>query len=200
MTPAPNTRDALLKAAGELLVEEGYAGMTTAAVAKRAGVAEGTIYRHFASKEALAEVLFVQAWDHLCEATESQLPPRDMPRERLMAFVAVSLKVWNEQPVDSALCHQEHMYWMNTCGMHTLPPGPQRFVGLLEDSIRVAQSAGVARLELDPRLIANFLFHGVGHLMERFVKPSPNGEPPAYTPEAFIAQMQAFLSPCLLSE
>lgn len=198
MAPAPTTRETLLAAAGELLAEEGYPGMTTAAVARRAGVAEGTIYRHFASKEALAEAVFETAWRDYCAATEAALPPRDEPLARLMSFVTVALQVWQACPVQAALCHQEHMYWLETRGCHTLPPGPQAFVGMVEESLRLAQAAGQARPELDPVLVANFLFHGVGHLMERFLKPSADGQPPSYTPEAFVAQMNAFLAPCLL--
>lgn len=74
-TPAPRprrTRDAeatrqrLLRAALELFTSVGFHGATTPALATRAGVAEGTIYRHFAGKEALyAEVVRSTArWAH----------------------------------------------------------------------------------------------------------------------------------------
>lgn len=47
------TRQRLLRAALELYTAEGYPATTTARIANRAGVAEGTIYRHFRSKEEL---------------------------------------------------------------------------------------------------------------------------------------------------
>lgn len=53
-------RDALIDAAAELLAEFGYAGCSVAAVAGRADVATGTVYRYFESKaELVAEVFRV---------------------------------------------------------------------------------------------------------------------------------------------
>lgn len=51
-------RDALLDAARALLADEGYAGCTVAAVAARARIATGSVYRHFPSKSVLAVELF----------------------------------------------------------------------------------------------------------------------------------------------
>jgi TetR/AcrR family transcriptional repressor of multidrug resistance operon len=47
------TRERLLRAAIELYASTGFLQTTTPALASRAGIAEGTIYRHFTSKEHL---------------------------------------------------------------------------------------------------------------------------------------------------
>ncbi|MDN5789474.1 MAG: TetR/AcrR family transcriptional regulator [Micrococcales bacterium] len=47
------TRAALQDAALELFADLGYEGTTTARIARRAGVSEMTLFRHFASKESL---------------------------------------------------------------------------------------------------------------------------------------------------
>jgi AcrR family transcriptional regulator len=47
------TQAALIRATTELVAEAGYHGATTKAIADRAGVSEGTIYRHFPDKKAL---------------------------------------------------------------------------------------------------------------------------------------------------
>lgn len=43
----------ILAAAAELFAERGYAGAATSEIAKRAGVAEGTIFRHYKTKKDL---------------------------------------------------------------------------------------------------------------------------------------------------
>jgi len=55
------TRKRLVRAALDLFTSHGYHATTTPAIAARAGVAEGTIYRHFPSKEALLNEVFREA-------------------------------------------------------------------------------------------------------------------------------------------
>ncbi|MDH5805917.1 MAG: TetR/AcrR family transcriptional regulator [Gemmatimonadota bacterium] len=52
------TRERLVRAALELFTTQGYHASTTPQVARKAGVAEGTIYRHFASKEQLLNDIY----------------------------------------------------------------------------------------------------------------------------------------------
>ncbi len=62
------TRERLLRAALDLYTTAGFTGTTTPALAARAGVAEGTIYRHFASKEQLLNAAHRKAIDWGLEA------------------------------------------------------------------------------------------------------------------------------------
>ncbi len=51
------TRQAILRAAGEVLDERGYDGLSTTAVARRAGVSTATLYRQFPDKFAVLREL-----------------------------------------------------------------------------------------------------------------------------------------------
>jgi AcrR family transcriptional regulator len=63
---ATTTRDRLLAAAQGLMEEDGYGAASVVAIAERAGVASGTLYRHFASKEEL----FVEVFRFVCAREE----------------------------------------------------------------------------------------------------------------------------------
>lgn len=58
------TRQRLIRAALELFTTRGYHDTTTAQIAKKAGIAEGTIYKHFSSKQHLVNELYraAQRW------------------------------------------------------------------------------------------------------------------------------------------
>jgi TetR/AcrR family transcriptional regulator, repressor of fatR-cypB operon len=58
------TRDALMDAALSVFTEHTYAGSIVPMVAERAGVAVGTMYRHFPSKQALGNAVY-QHWKGL---------------------------------------------------------------------------------------------------------------------------------------
>ena len=55
------TRKRLIRAALDLFTTNGYHATTTPAIAARANVAEGTIYRHFPGKEALLNEVYREA-------------------------------------------------------------------------------------------------------------------------------------------
>jgi len=63
MTATVPTRERLLTAARQVVEEGGYGAATVAAIADRAGVASGTLYRHFSSKEEL----FVELFRAVCD-------------------------------------------------------------------------------------------------------------------------------------
>ena len=64
MTATELTRQRLIRTALELFTARGYHDTTTAQIAKKAGIAEGTIYRHFASKQQLFNEMYraAQRW------------------------------------------------------------------------------------------------------------------------------------------
>ena len=62
------TRERIVAAARELIAHGGYAEAQIAAVAERAGVATGTVYRHFPSKADLFAEVFRTASQHEVDA------------------------------------------------------------------------------------------------------------------------------------
>jgi AcrR family transcriptional regulator len=85
------TRDRLLAAAQGLIEEGGYGATSVIAIAERAGVAAGTLYRHFASKEEL----FVDLFRSVCareeramRAAAERLPDGTPATERLETVLA----------------------------------------------------------------------------------------------------------------
>lgn len=84
--PAP-TRQRLLDATTELLAEGGYAAATVAALTSRAGVASGTLYRHFASKEELFVEIFRKLSGRELAAMRQAAEGESAPLDRLEAAI-----------------------------------------------------------------------------------------------------------------
>lgn len=74
------TRAKLLDAAEDALLDRGYAALTLADVASRAGVTTGAVQRHFSTKQGLLLAVFDRAADRQLEATARLRPaPADAP-------------------------------------------------------------------------------------------------------------------------
>ncbi len=82
-----DTKNKILEAGLKLFSEKGYLGATTKEIAKRAGVAELTLFRHFSSKEKLFEEM-VNNYSFL-PALKGMLPElKDMDYEDALSEIA----------------------------------------------------------------------------------------------------------------
>jgi AcrR family transcriptional regulator len=86
---AARNREALLRAARELVDECGYDAVTMDAVAAKAGVGKGTVFRRFESREGLMGALLNASesqWQDSVMRGDPPLGPGAEPMDRLLAF------------------------------------------------------------------------------------------------------------------
>ena len=98
MTQADLTRQRLARAALELFTTRGYHPTTTPLIAKKAGVAEGTIYRHFTNKQHLLNEVFRGAARWAQQAVTDVTAPPGTPAERLAAVARALLDATSRDP------------------------------------------------------------------------------------------------------
>jgi TetR/AcrR family transcriptional regulator, fatty acid metabolism regulator protein len=78
---------AILATASRLFAEKGYSQTTTAEIAREAGVAEGTLYHHFGSKDGIFLTLFDETMEGFLSGIEEILAGGQTGRESLSALV-----------------------------------------------------------------------------------------------------------------
>jgi len=111
---AGSTHDRILLAALDCIAEEGIARTSTRAIARRAGVKQGVIHHHFASKDALLlallRALFENSRQNVADLAESALPPR----ERLLGIIDLGFSLIGPRgPEFTALI----AYWAHAMAM-----------------------------------------------------------------------------------
>jgi AcrR family transcriptional regulator len=125
------TRERLVRAAREVLERGGYATASVMAIAERAGVSAGALYRHYPSKAELFVEVFRAAADGELSALGSAATAKQTCAERLEAVVAAYARralhnrrlAWAlvYEPVDPLVDAERLVYRRNYCrGMAAL--------------------------------------------------------------------------------
>ncbi len=83
---------AILEAAAHAFVESGYDGARMADIAKRAGVAEGTVYLYFKTKTNLMRAFVADFWGDLTQRAEQAVADKGETFEALAALAAMHLQ------------------------------------------------------------------------------------------------------------
>jgi AcrR family transcriptional regulator len=89
---------AVLRAALQLFVEKGIDGTTIKDIAKKAGVAEGALYRHFKSKDDLAWHLFSTHLSQFTAELTAKVFAEPHAEARIRKFVTESFAAYESDP------------------------------------------------------------------------------------------------------
>ena len=101
-------RKAIIQATLELVSENGFHGSPVAMVAERAGVAAGTIYRYFESKDVLIGATYTDLEERLRQKAMEDYPERGTPREKFVHLARVLVTQWISSPVEFRFLEQFH--------------------------------------------------------------------------------------------
>ena len=88
------TRDRILEAARRLFASQGFDGTTTRELAQKAGVAEGTLFRHFSNKKAILVEVATSGWVEILTDLLTELS--EMGSYKAVAQV-MRRRMWNMQ-------------------------------------------------------------------------------------------------------
>ena len=87
----------ILAAARSLLEQRGPEAMTMEEIAAAAGVAKGTVYLYFQSKDDLIQALIAQVGENIIQDVEASLQAPGTPPEKLIRMVSVLLEYLNRE-------------------------------------------------------------------------------------------------------
>jgi|SRR5436190_4605570 len=175
--PTPRTearraevRERIVRAAWDLIAHGGYAEARVAAVAKRAGIATGTVYRHFPSKAELFAEVFRRASQREVDAMAEATRPDGRPAAERAAAAA---EIWARR----ALRGRRLAYALLAEPVDPLVEAERlEFRRAYRDVVAALIADGIAAGDLpeqDPQIAAAAL---VGALGEALVGPlSPTG-------------------------
>jgi AcrR family transcriptional regulator len=99
MRPKNQTKELIARTALRLFVEKGIDGATIREIAAAAGIAEGTLYRHYPGKDALAWDLFSQNYTAFARELQQIQAAHQSLRAKLDAMVRQFCAFFDDDPV-----------------------------------------------------------------------------------------------------
>ena len=99
-------RDEIVRAALELIAENGFHGAPMAMIADRAGVGAGTIYRYFENKDVMITGLFRELEERLNHILLEGYETAKPIRERFLHLYTTLMRYFIENPLDFRFLEQ----------------------------------------------------------------------------------------------
>lgn len=157
----PERKAALLNAALKLFAERGVANALTADIAREAGVASGTLFLYFPTKQALVNELALKLAYEQAERVTAHLTPQLSARETFWAVWSATLGWFLERPYTFEAAQQlRDPVWITP---ETLAES-QRAFAYYYTAIQKGQAEGVLG-PYPPELIGGMLYQGMVAVM-----------------------------------
>ena len=161
-------RDAILKAATQIFARNGYFQSQVADIARAAGVAAGTVYLYFRSKDDLLVSLFERTMREALAEGRRALAGIDDPRERLTRIARLHLDRLGRDR-ELAVVFQVELR-QSTKFMERFSSTYLRdYLGMIRETIAAGQETGVFRRDVNPTIAAKVFFGALDEMATNWI-------------------------------
>jgi len=150
-------RAVILDAALKTFVKRGYPDTKVAEIAAGAGVAEGTLYNYFQSKEDLLLALFDEKWSMIISEISKKIQRLDDPNKKLKAIFATVVMMFKKDRHLAELFMvdiKQSSIFMNNYTINRIV----EFLDLIEEILEEGKQKGIYRKDLNTRVAKMIIF------------------------------------------
>lgn len=156
----------IIKAATKIFAKKGFYKAKISEIAKEAGVADGTIYIYFKSKDDILISLFSEQMKAVLDNMMSKISEKDSPSKKLEQFALVHLQLI-EQNKSMAEIIQVEVRQSSKFMKEYKNEEFAQYLNLIDGIIREGQEGGVFKKDIIPG-VAKRAFFGALDEMSRF--------------------------------
>jgi TetR/AcrR family transcriptional regulator, fatty acid metabolism regulator protein len=165
---AAEKRDAILKAATGVFARRGFFQSQVADVARAAGIAAGTVYLYFRSKDELLVSIFERTMRETLAEGEATIGEVKEPRERLRRIARLHLERMGRDR-DLAVVFQVELR-QSTKFMERFSSTYLRdYLGIIRDTFAEGQRTGTFRQDFNPTIAAKALFGALDEMATNWI-------------------------------
>lgn len=163
-TPTPGKRERILQSALRVFARKGFYNSRVSEIASAAGVADGTIYLYFKSKDDILISLFEDRMAWLIERLETELSRQETTLGKLQRYVELHLAVAIEAPELAEFITVELRQSARFVKEYENPRFAE-YLRILRNLVARGQEEGVVDPALDPRLVSRAIFGALDELL-----------------------------------
>ncbi len=150
----------ILRAAVRAFSQHGYHDCTVARVAREAGVADGTLYLYFRSKEDLLVSAFRHVLEGILDRLDREMSAAADPVERLRRLVELHLQVMEDDP-ELASFLQFQLRQPDPAIRRAISDPLRAYARRIERAVDDGKASGVLRPEVPTRAVRRVLFGAI---------------------------------------
>jgi TetR/AcrR family fatty acid metabolism transcriptional regulator len=161
-------REAILRAAIGVFARAGYFNAKVADIAREAGVADGTVYLYFKSKEEILHSIFDRSVDEALEAARKRVKLISDPGEKLRQIAHLHLERLGADR-DLAVVFQVELRGSTKFMEEFSAAGFAEYLTLIRSTFEEGQRAGLFRADLNARVVAKVLFGALDEMATNWI-------------------------------
>jgi len=161
-------REAILRAAITVFAHNGYFNAKVADVAREAGVADGTVYLYFKSKEEILHSIFDRSVDAAVTEVKKQLATISDPREKLRQIARLHLERLGADR-DLAVVFQVELRGSTKFMEEFSAAGFAEYLTLIRTTVEEGQRAGLFREDLNSKVVSKILFGALDEMATNWI-------------------------------
>ena len=164
----PEKYQRILEAAIDVIAERGFFNARVSDIANRAGVADGTIYLYFKSKEQILMAAISTAFAIFMQRAQVEMQQSDDPRRQLRSLARLHLEGLGANR-NLAIIFQTELRqsarFLAQFSQHQL----KQYFDLVREIVRRGQRTGVFRTELSDKIVANCFFGALDEMVTSWI-------------------------------
>lgn len=161
----------IIDAAVEVIAENGYHASQVAKIAKKANVADGTIYLYFKNKEDILVSVFKEKMGKFIEATVKAIETKETASEKLLTLIEMHFRQLSESP-HLAIVTQLELRQSKQELRHEINKVLKSYLDVIDEIIAQGIKENEIRKEVNPKLIRQMIFGTLDETVTTWVMKS----------------------------
>lgn len=161
-------REAILRAAIKVFAVKGYFNSKVADIASEAGIADGTVYLYFKSKEEVLHSIFDRAMSEFIEEGKREISLIAAPEDRIRKIAQLHLEKLGSDR-DMAVVFQVELRGSTKFMQEFSAAGFSEYLDIIRQTIEDGQKAGAFRSDIKPIVCAKILYGALDEMVTNWI-------------------------------